>query len=615
MKNKQWSIVFGILFLSLNLSAQDVQTELIYQIKDNEKIIHQDEHRIGLNGKGKEYILFVERYENGDTNHYMIKNGEEHGPYDHIFDPEISHYYYQKDFYHFVYHKDDMRYLNWNGKIYGPYEELGPRGGWYHFVSEGEDNLLFTFRRGEDYFANVNGTEYGPYDKIMQYYTTYSRDMKISENGDFIFQYEKDEKHYFNVSGKVYGPAEDFSSWRNMSVSQFYKGYYWIRYKTDDKAYVIINGDRHGPYDEVKKVDVTSPNDFIFKYVDGGKEYFNFNGEDYGPYDEVKGVKTSPGMMMYYTKNGDDYIQTKGQTFGPYKNIKKLSYWNDGTITYISGTDKTIWVHINDEVLGPYDEVNSTLIKRTQEGGIGFKYRKEDEYFMYVNGKSYGPVLKGRDYLKLIGKKAFGFSYKNPEDKKYYVNISGKKYGPFDGLDTYQMRMWGKKDYVFKYSIDGQWYAQMGKDTFGPYEEVYVFNLNGKPWFNAKKEDGDYTILNGEEAGPFKNVWWKDRSEREAGIFYYFQDGKRYKVDNGKVTLDFVSKEEGEEDPRWRKAYGDYDGTQFVYSYKNGNIRYKDTTYAGAAKNAFNFAYDQVRSCYFWLSLEGNNLYSNQLKD
>ena len=616
---KNWTLLSVSLIIT-SVFAQEIKTEELYKLKENEHLIHMDEHRICLTGEANGYILFVERFEGSDTNHYMILNGNEHGPYDRIYDPEISDGYDENPFYHFVFHQGEDRYLNWNGKIFGPYWELGPAGGWYHFISHGEDNLLFTFVRDSQEWVNVRGKEYGPYDQVMDYYTTYHRDLKIDDKGNHMFQYKKNDQHYFNINGKDIGPMDDFKAWGNYSATFFSKGFYSFKYKSQGKEYCVINGEVFGPFDEIISVKSSVVSgEYGVSYKKDGKGYYNRNGKEFGPFENIGKMEIGSHFSVIYTKNGKDYYQVDDKTYGPFENIDNYKVWQDGVPTFTSGTTGNIWVHMGDYKLGPYRKFHSYYPKRTEDGGLAFKYGRNDVYgiYVYANGRTFGPIKSDYIDMRLKDSKACAFDFQSPEDKKYYMNVCGKVYGPYDEAEGRLMYLKSKKKFAFKYKKEGAWYVRVKNKEYGPYPKgAYVFDVQGKPWFRAEDETGHYLFTGKKIYGPYKYVWYKNDEDKEAGKWYMSVENGRFMTVDGKPVEVEVppSNYASSDDDGWRKVDGPTNEDYLKYNEKSGQMDYKGTVYEEAAKNTFGYQYADSLGIYHWMSLDSNIIYSHKLK-
>jgi hypothetical protein len=613
---KKIELALILLLTAFYTSAQPV-SELVYEIKPNEKVIHLNEHRLSFEAGKKGYILFVERYEDGDTNQYMIRNGVESGPYDLIYDPEISWNYSETGFYWFVFHQGEKLFMNMNGTVYGPYDDIGPRGGWYHPIIDETGQFMITFIRDEKEWYNVNGKEYGPYESALEYCSQYGGDCKLGKNGKFLFLYTDDGKVHFNISGRVFGPYDEINTYYDMVIEDFDKGHYIFKVKDGDQQFVIANEKLYGPYKLVDRMSVDPERGFIFSYNDNSDQYFyNVNGTDYGPYQSVESVGDASGNFVQYTKNNEKFIDFGGKTYGPESEISKVSVFRD-QIAYVAGETGSKYVFVNGQKYGPYSEFESYYITQN-ENGFAYVYRDVNDQMQYanVNGKIFGPFsMSYPGSVDFILKPNGVFMFHYSDQNKYYVNVCGKILGPYSSIQSGLMDVFSQNNFYFRYSENDHLYVNHSEKIYGPYNSVYTFTVNNDQlWFNAEGKKGDYTVMNGAQAGPFESVWWKTEEERGQGIFYYIQKDKRYRVENGVSSLILDQSVQSEKD-EWQTLYDDYEYTNLEYSYKTGQVLCNGKMYEGAAVDAFNFYLDHTQDSYRWFSLKGNQLWSHSLPE
>ncbi len=606
--------------VSATCISQEIKSTLVYEIKENEKVIHQNEHRMSFAGGKQGYLLFTERYENEDTNQYMVRNGVESGPYDGIYDPEVAWNYSETGFYWFVFYKDGKSYMNMNGTSYGPYDEIGPRGGWYHPIIEEDGQFIFTFARGDKSGYNVNGKEYGPYDEIFDYYTTYDYDSKLGMNGTFIVRYNNEENIFFNVSGQIFGPYDELDTYYDLETDVFASGHYVFKARRDGLEYAVADGKQYGPYVAVANLDSDPDGGTCFSYLaEDGSYFYHLNGKEFGPFDNVETVSVDPVFSAKYTDDGQWFLNVNGKIYGPHQyidNVEINSPESGLKTTFTSQEGEDLFINYGDDTFGPYVPGEFYDFEQNPEGGYAYvtQNKNDNQVYVIVNGKSFGPVDGSFASVSIClnGKDNFMFDYLNPSDGGTYVNVCGKDCGPYYSVEDYNMNVISPDNYFFRYSVGDQWYVNHSEKIYGPYSSVYLFTVKDKPWFIAENKKGYFTLLNGQESGPFENIWWTTEESRDKGIFYYTQKKKRYKVENGVVALDLDESKSGADD--W-ESVGEYGfDEELRFSYERGLVVYKGRTYDGAAKNAFNFYFDSSTDTFHWFALKGNQLWSHSLK-
>jgi len=114
-------------------AAQSIESKILYPLKPTEKVIFENEYRLSLKNNQTGYILFVERMVGKDTVHFAIHNGKEYGPYESIYDPGIDLQSSNGHFF-FIFYRNGKCYVNNDGTEFGPYDNVAPRGGWYHLL-------------------------------------------------------------------------------------------------------------------------------------------------------------------------------------------------------------------------------------------------------------------------------------------------------------------------------------------------------------------------------------------------------------------------------------------------------------------------------------------------
>jgi len=272
------------------------------------------------------------------------------------------------------------------------------------------------------------------------------------------------------------------------------------------------------------------------------------------------------------------------------------------------------FIHFGEQTFGPFVPGEYYQFKQNSDGAYAFVAQDKSNNAVYVNvnGKNYPPVL-GSTYdisILLNGTEKFMYRYRDVNDQSMYVNVCGKSYGPYNEVEDYNMNVISPDNYFFRYNVDGAWYVNHSEQIYGPYSSVYLFTVKDNPWFIAENKKGYFTLINGQETGPYDNVWWTTEDSRSQGTFFYTQKKKPYRVDDGQVNL--------ESDETY--ASGDYEtirnyefDREISYSYKTGNVICNGQVYDGAAKDAFNFYLDEIAETFVWFSLDGRQLRAHSL--
>lgn len=662
--------LFLYLLTSFSFYAQEekdsleVFQTLVYEIKENEKIIFQNEARLFLNAKFNGHILFVERYEEGDTNHYMIQNGVESGPYDEIFDPEIYSNYHQNEFYHFIFHQDNKKFVNMNGQVYGPYDKIGPRGGWYHLLINNEKSFAFTFVRDGKEGVNISGKEYGEYDKVYNYYTTYNRDMGITEKGKFHFRYEKNGKQYFNVNGVDYGPYDGFDPYKQFqSFNDLDNDFFAFSYIDRGETFVCWNGDSLGPFLSVRSFAGNDYSGIIqknamamecetadgkFLYIKGEmigpveevRGLINFNGPfaykkdgqwtvrnsmmHAGPYEKLHAFVTTGGnlQMIYEEKNGNCHWYNDGRVTGPYKNVSYVPSGSGINCFVYKAPSGGVNFYAHRKIYGPYQEIFTGYgdIQTDRNKNFAFWCKQEhlDGYYLNVNGDMYGPYDDRKTKVMFFDKE---YRLLETRDDGDYVNVSGKWYGPYEDVQPYQYQTKVKSSTEFfitsKHVDDANegedWDAASsrstiilnGKKKFGPYDYVRPgYNEAGQFKMTAEL-DKQYYIYDGKKMrGPYRQTKYLNPDKNLD--YQFFADGAMTKVIGGKkVKLDSLPPED------WMKISNEEGDTALYYSQEEDYFEFEGEVVRGYCKNSFDWHYANDRQMFYWLTLNDRKLYFN----
>ncbi len=542
------------------LWAQAIESSTIYELADDEKIIHNNETRLNFQGDGKGYLLFIQK----KGLHYLVQNGKKTGPYDLIYDPEIDiDEYGRTAFYHFVYHYRKKKFVNINGKSYGPYDQIGPKGGWYHLPVIDDEHFLFTFSRNGEAFVNLGGKEFGPYDKVFNYKTTYKRDLYLDKNGNYAFRYLKDGKFYFHINGKDYGPYDDFDEYKdNLDFSQIDKGRFEFSANRDGEKYFVIDDQEFGPYQLKNRSTLRrnkSNGDFIARIIKNQRQYILHNGEEVGPFDRVVNWGFADDMIYYeYQKDGQNYIKIDAIEYGPQGKMIASNFKANNNWFYIYTDPKdplSQYLRLNGQPpIGPYQWIDQYNVKRNDRGSTGFVFQKNGEYYIYFNGKEIGPYPDQYMGLELIAGRDYTYSFRDKKNRELFV-MTGKKYGPYAEIKDFSIKAVDADHFCFMYRKDltkDEWYLNVNgkRRGYGPYKNIYAhFDKDNNICFRATKMievDGEKVqrnfIYSREiKYGPYKYAYFLDDS---ADFHYTDEDGNKFQVIQDQISS-MPSKEGG----------------------------------------------------------------------
>jgi hypothetical protein len=623
MKAIQLFIVPLLLITIQNSWAQQIESSTIYELEADEKIIHNNETRLNFQGDGKGYLLFIQK----KGLHYMVQDGKRIGPYDLIYDPEIdADEYGRTSFYHFIYHYRKKKHVNINGKSYGPYDQIGPKGGWYHLFVIDDEHFLFTFTRDGEAFVNVNGKEFGPYDKVFNYYTTYKRDLYLDKDGNYAFRYLKNKKYYFHINGKDYGPYDDFDEYKdNLDFSQIAEGRFEFSANINGEKYYVIDGKEMGPYQAENRSTLKrnrSNGDFLARVIKNQRQYILHNGEEVGPFERVINWGLAEDLIYYeYLKDGKNYIKINAIEYGPQgKTVASTFQANDNWFYIYTDPQNPLnhYLRLNGQPpIGPYEWIDQYNVKRNQRGSTGFVFQKNQEYFIYMNGKEIGPYPDQYMGLELLKGLDFTYSFRDKKGREYFV-MNEKEYGPFAEIKDFSIKAIDPEHFCFMYRKDltkDEWYLNVNgkKKGYGPYKNIYAhFDEQKNICFRATKMvevDGkevqrNYIYSRGIEYGPYKYAYFQGNT---ADFNYTDEEGNKFQVVQDQISP--ILSEEGGliklevADSDYSLAYQPNTSTVYLNNQKIGKIA-----------NAFGFQFYVDEQAFFCFSLDGNKLKKHRIK-
>ncbi len=616
---------FPLIFLSFPsfLSAQRIESSTVYELADDEKIIHNNETRLNFQGDGKGYLLFVQK----KGLHYLVQNGKKIGPYDLIYDPEIdADEYGRTALYHFVYHHRKKKFVNINGKSYGPYDQIGPKGGWYHLFVLNEQQFLFTFTRGGQAFVNINGQEFGPYDKVFNYHTTYKRDLYLDKKGNYAFRYLKDQKYYFHINGKDYGPYDDFDEYKDiLNFSQIAEGHFEFSANIDGQKYYVVDGKSFGPYEAENRSTFKrnrQNKDYIARVIKDQQHYILHNGEEVGPFERVINWGFAEDLIYYeYQKNGENYIKMNAIEYGPQGKMIASKFIADNNWFYIYNDPQNPldqYLRLNGQPpIGPYEWIDQYNVKRNERGSTGFVFQKGQDYYIYINGKEIGPYPDQYMGLELLGGLDYTYSFRDKKSREYFV-MSDKKYGPYAEIKDFSIKAVDPDHFCFMYRKDlskEEWYLNVNgkRKSYGPYKNIYAhfddqrnicFRATKMVKIDGKEVQRSFIHSRGIDYGPYKYAYFMGNS---ADFHYTDEEGNKFEVIEDQISPQLT--EEGNlitvEVPNspHQLAYQTHTSSVYLNHQKIGKI-----------ENAFGFQFYVDEQAFFCFSLDGNLLKKHRIR-
>lgn len=326
---------------------------------------------------------------------------------------------------------------------------------------------------------NVQFVSAGGY-RTRIYNTTVKYDkgwFKLAPDGkSFGFSYYKNNQHFVQINKKIYGgfdiapnsnPFLMFGPDGKTVIFSFYK---------DGKYFVQVNDKVFGGYDKFEPPFFSKTGKIYgFKYMRRQKWYIWINGKSYGGFTTIAMGnpvinQDETDFGFWYQKRSKWYLQTGEKKYGWYQ-----SYW--GPLFSLDGKN------------------------------IGFIYQKKNnpKFYFRAGEEEFGPFDRIVQFTPGFDGKSFEVLYQN--DGQCYLISGEKKTGPFNDLLFPQSKD-GKIETTngMIYSNQGGRYVQLGKYTFGKFQEVQpiVCGNQRKIWGFGYRQNGRYYVqINENSYGPF----------------------------------------------------------------------------------------------------------------
>lgn len=574
MKTRIFLFFVAITVMALRVNAQKLQTRQLLSLKKNERIIFSDEHSLRIRNGKNDFFVIIERKTGDKTQSFAIHNEKEMGPYDTIFYPEMGIMESEKGYY-FVAAKDNQKYVNINGKEYGGYDEVNPKGNCcYHLLLNKNKDFAFSFRNGDKWYINANGNTYETYQKSGYRFNWFN--LKLMPDGNFYYLSKNGDKTVVFINGKEYASVDKL-----FEINMFEGGDFWYLCENNDNYFANYNGHELGPFEQIGYRD-SNDKGFCFTYKDGEKWYALVNGEKRGPYDETSGyygVKYTDENRYWYGYQNDDnwYVAVGKQEFGPFENSKIPVYFTE------------------------------------KDNGFAYQYKEAGQWYirMYKRGdkkplKEFGPYDDAMQ-MNLVSTDTYCFGIKKGE--KQYLIINGQEFGPYDGLKTWEFEEVLADDgetFLFSYKLDNKWYARYKSKTFGPYDNFYYKSHSKNDYcFTYKNDTAYYINQSGKETGPYTRCYNQYQENGTNCHYCYINDNrvvvfnhKQYPVLSHAYLLTLKTSDDG----------------KHILIADNGNYLLSIDGKELNDHYGFAYYYDKELDSFIWLTVKERNIYYNQYK-
>ncbi|MEE9456248.1 MAG: hypothetical protein V3W11_03750 [bacterium] len=428
---------------------------------------------------------------NEDGERYTVINGEKRGPYGIPQPPSLrssNTVYFSAggESWAFWALTSEGFYLTVNNNTYGPYENTSD----IYFSQDGSAWGFTGYKNGGLYLT-INGTEDGPYKTTTSSYLSY-----FVDDRKWAKWLENDDGWYVFINDVAYGP---YTQSHTLRTSSDYK--HWIMTgKTPEGYHLIVDGEEIGFYEKCSIPAISENGEYWGVIVtEEGKVYTLINGAKAGPFLGAGGIGFSPKKNApYFIKKGDDgyYFTLDGEEVtGPYScyNYTTPVFSANGESWACKAYDleeKTVYIIVNGEVFGPYDDFPSDPFLSPDGSKSAFLVPTESGQYMVINGEEKGP------YANLAGVELWEYTATISEDGsawaiRYHrprvINSTTTSVGP-DYLAFFsQSRLWGP------YDTDNSCFRV--SESF-----------NSVWWYSEIEPEGWIGFVEGSKLGPYVSI-------------------------------------------------------------------------------------------------------------
>jgi hypothetical protein len=270
----------------------DVKTYVTFMDDGKYKYSFKKEGKYYYNYNGREYGPYTKRYtpsfnDDGDMTgsilkedgHYLKVGGKEHGPFGKLRTHKIRGNHYAVVFY-----KDFKYHVVVDGNKIGTYTRV------INSISlSNKGKYMFYYNEEKKDYVNFNGKVYGPYDDAHGH---------ARENSWFMVSKEADGKYHLHINGK-----EKLKSDKRIYPSYDDQDRLSYNYKIGDQYYKVKNGKTYGP----SPSSINSRGELMTSMYKKGEEwYYSINGKEYkGKYRYFLSDKTGEHYLAYHYYRSD----------------------------------------------------------------------------------------------------------------------------------------------------------------------------------------------------------------------------------------------------------------------------------------------------------------------
>ncbi len=388
---------------------------------------------------------------------------------------------------YYTYQQDNAWFLKYNGKKYGPYEDVRLEYNWL-----GVDEGIVVYKQMGQWFVLLPDEKIiGPYNNAVEdvYYDQLSQTTIVADNAYNVFYNGRYLDKFHNAFLQIYrfiSNDKGFNAFQIINAGAIDQTYIngaligrisphykitdegksaYIRY-ADGRSYLTINDREFGGFEKINGYDINNQGGFIYRYLEDEKEYVNVNGKVVGVYDNI-----------------DDYIvHVDGSAWmGNFAALERPGYFQGNSKdSFGGGVD--------------YDEHFESPMMN-DKGDFIYAYRNKGEFYLAINGRSEGPYTgTWKPYIDDKG----NYVYICALDGKTYVVINGKRGEALQNATLPYMTRTGH--YIFQFSKGKKSYLNIDGRLEGPYEVIGASKINekGEYAYIFSNKNSSYACINGQ---------------------------------------------------------------------------------------------------------------------
>ena len=333
--------------------------------------------------------------------------------------------------------------------------------------------VLYTYKEGNQYFTVWGEKKFGPFDKASEFMTNWWRKnyAQIATNG---------KKSFYIVGGSIFGPFDEV-------------GYHALSNNGTDVAleiteknekFILDGKKKYGPYPKNYKLD-------FFQYLEDEKGndrrlaykfYEQEDDEEYWEHDDgtklfIDGVSQGDFSSIY------NFIITNKKHIAYCANVQGV-YDEDYNEISPEGT----YVFYDDKKFGPYPE--ATLVNLSMDGSkITFPFKNEDgEQFIFENGAVLGP-FDGQIFYTLYSEDGKSLFFKEQVEEKTLIHMGKQTYGPYEDVICAGLSYKNNEIYYMT-QIGDEFTLYYKNKTYGPFYKEFI----SKEQFDYEMNDWRYVI-------------------------------------------------------------------------------------------------------------------------